>query len=103
MPEKVSELQALIDGFVKQTGALYPKPNPAYNPNAKPAIPKPKSVARNPEVLFKRRDVNQDGFVTLKEYIGNPVNRNVPALTKQFNKRDANKDGRLTLGEMKSP
>ncbi|MFP6692887.1 MAG: sulfatase-like hydrolase/transferase [Pirellulales bacterium] len=62
-----------------------------------------KRPMRSLDRLFKTRDVNQDGFVTLKEYIGNPVNRNVPALTKQFNKRDANKDGRLTLGEMKSP
>lgn len=33
-PEKVKELDALIDGFVKDTGALYPKPNPAYRPAA---------------------------------------------------------------------
>jgi len=30
MPDKVKELDALIDGFVADTGALYPKPNPAY-------------------------------------------------------------------------
>ena len=34
MPDKVKELDALIDGFVKDTGALYPKPNPAYDPKA---------------------------------------------------------------------
>jgi len=34
MPQKVSELQALIDGFVKETGALYPKPNPAFDEQA---------------------------------------------------------------------
>ena len=27
---KVAELRALIDRYVKDTGALYPKPNPAY-------------------------------------------------------------------------
>ena len=32
--EKVAELSALIDRYVKQTGALYPKPNPAYDPQA---------------------------------------------------------------------
>ena len=32
MPDKVKELDALIDAFVKDTGALYPKPNPAYKP-----------------------------------------------------------------------
>ena len=40
-------------------------------------------------------------FITLKEYIGNPKGRNVPALTKQFNRRDTNKDAKLTLKELK--
>ncbi len=30
MPEKVRELDALIDAFVRDTRALYPRPNPAY-------------------------------------------------------------------------
>lgn len=30
MPEKAKQLDTLIDQFVKETGALYPKPNPAY-------------------------------------------------------------------------
>jgi arylsulfatase A-like enzyme len=34
MPDKVSELDALIDQFVEDTGALYPKPNPNYDPDA---------------------------------------------------------------------
>jgi len=33
MPEKVASLQRLIDDFVKETGALYPQPNPAYKPS----------------------------------------------------------------------
>ncbi|MCA1963243.1 MAG: sulfatase [Prosthecobacter sp.] len=32
MPDKVRELGKLIDGFLKDTGALYPRPNPAYKP-----------------------------------------------------------------------
>jgi hypothetical protein len=32
MPDKVAKLNALIDGFVRDTGALVPRPNPAYNP-----------------------------------------------------------------------
>ena len=36
-PIKVKELDALIDGFLKDTGALVPKPNPAYRPNTAPA------------------------------------------------------------------
>ena len=34
MPGKVKELDALIDQFVKETGALYPKPNPAFRGQA---------------------------------------------------------------------
>jgi arylsulfatase A-like enzyme len=37
MPDRVEELDALIDTFVKETGALYPQPNPAYKP--RPASP----------------------------------------------------------------
>jgi len=32
MPDKVKRLNALIDDFIKDTGALAPKPNPAYQP-----------------------------------------------------------------------
>jgi arylsulfatase A-like enzyme len=39
MPDKVKELDALIDAFVKETGALYPKPNPAYKPQAAVTAP----------------------------------------------------------------
>ncbi len=61
----------------------------------------PKRKRPNLEELFKRRDTNKNGFVTLKEYIGNPANRNVPVLTKRFKQLDTNNDGRLSLEEMK--
>jgi len=32
MPDKVKELDALIDKFIADTGAIVPKPNPAYDP-----------------------------------------------------------------------
>ena len=35
MPDKVKELDGLIDGFLRDTGVAYPKPNPAYRPGAK--------------------------------------------------------------------
>ena len=50
---------------------------------------------------FKRVDRNNDGFLTLEEFIGNPKLRNVPVLTKRFKKLDANGDGKLNLDEMK--
>ncbi len=34
MPDKVAALDKLIDAFIADTGALEPKPNPAYSPNA---------------------------------------------------------------------
>ena len=85
-----------FDHYLDGKIAERPKTVPAARPGEAAKPP-----GRSPETLFKARDTNKDGFVTLKEYIGNPKNRNVPALTKQFNKRDANKDGRLTLKEMK--
>jgi arylsulfatase A-like enzyme len=102
MPKKVKELQALIDGFVKETGALYPKANPNYDLNWKPAAKKPTPNRASPEVFLRKRDKNNDGSITLKEFIGNPEGRNVPALNKQFKRRDANADGKLTLKELKN-
>ncbi len=32
-PDKVKELETLIDGFLHQTGATYPRPNPAFQPS----------------------------------------------------------------------
>ena len=37
MPAKAKELDALIEGFLKDTEAVVPRKNPAYNVNAKPA------------------------------------------------------------------
>ena len=61
----------------------------------------PKKNRQDPARLFKQRDRNEDGFVTLEEYIGDPKNRNVPALTKRFKKLDSNGDGKLQLDELK--
>ncbi|WP_146522564.1 sulfatase [Stieleria varia] len=57
MPDKVKELDELIDQFVQDTGALYPKPNPAYKPrDAAPAAvgkdPTTGLVARNCEMTL---------------------------------------------------
>ncbi|MEO2014661.1 MAG: hypothetical protein ABGZ53_09840 [Fuerstiella sp.] len=55
---------------------------------------------RDFERMFKRLDSNNDGFVTLQEFIGNRT-QNAAALTKQFRKRDAGRDSRLTVEEIK--
>ena len=70
--------------------------------------PKPRKAKSSPspnrptiDQFFKSRDRNQDGAITLEEFIGNPKGRNVPALTKRFKKFDANGDGKLQPAELK--
>lgn len=48
MPDKVKTLDALIDGFVRDTGALYPLPNPAYAPRAMKPQPAKARAAADP-------------------------------------------------------
>lgn len=43
MPDKVKELDALIDGFIADTGALVPIPNPDYKPQAATAARAPEA------------------------------------------------------------
>ncbi|WP_146850037.1 sulfatase [Brevifollis gellanilyticus] len=70
MPEKVKELEALIDGFLKDTGATYPRPNPAYVPVAAKAPARPgKGVAADPLDGWKERGCKAtpaDGILTMK-------------------------------------
>ena len=46
MPDKVKELGALIERFLKDSGAVLPKANPAYNPMAQPRAIQGKKKAR---------------------------------------------------------
>ena len=57
---------------------------------------------RSSEKFFQARDRNSDGGITLEEFIGNPVGRNVAALTKRFQQFDANGDGALGIDELKN-
>ncbi len=65
-PERVKELDALIDGFLTDTGATYPRPNPAYQPTAaRPANPK---AADDPLEGWKARQCAaavKDGVLTM--------------------------------------
>ena len=96
-PKKVAELSKELDQFLAKTGAIYPTPNPNYNPDHA-STPKPKKTYSAAQ--FKKMDKNQDGFIILKEFIGNPDGRNVPALKNQFSRRDGNGDAKLTLAEL---
>jgi arylsulfatase A-like enzyme len=102
-PDLVRQLDVKIENYLARTKAAVPVRNPAYDPKAKGQVDSPKRPDKRPgpETIFQRRDANKDGFVTLQEYIGNPKNRNVPALTRQFKRKDVNDDSRLTLDEIK--
>jgi len=98
-PQLVKKLDEEISAYLKRTEAIVPVADSEKNTTS--AKPNPVKKRPNPEGLFKRRDSNSDGFVTLQEFIGDPTNRNVLALKRQFKQRDTNKDSRLTLEEMK--
>ena len=65
MPEKVASLSTLIDGFLKDTGALYPRPNPAY----KPTVAQVKPQNTDPLDGWKERQCKatlRDGVLLMK-------------------------------------
>ena len=118
-PEKVKQLDRLMEEHLKDANAVVPLPNPRFDPEQydpkaigvgklKPFVKRKVGAAPKPpakptaEGLFKRRDTNKDGQLTLKEYIGDPTGRNIPALTTQFERRDVNKDSRLSLKELQA-
>ncbi|MBM3871914.1 MAG: N-acetylgalactosamine 6-sulfate sulfatase, partial [Verrucomicrobia bacterium] len=96
-PAKVKELDALIDGFLKDTGALYPRPNPAYKvatatpapapANANPADPLDGWKARQCEVAVK------DGIVTVAgkagAFLGHGMGKLTGPATLKFRARSA--------------
>ncbi|MAD80639.1 MAG: N-acetylgalactosamine 6-sulfate sulfatase [Planctomycetaceae bacterium] len=71
MPDKVKELDALTDQFVKATGALVPKPNPNFDADAptKPSSSKPSTSTPSEPIagLVPRncRVVNTEGAIRL--------------------------------------
>jgi hypothetical protein len=65
MPDKVKELDVLIDGFLKDTGALYPRPNPSY----KPVAAKNPAAKTDPLDNWKERGCKasvSEGILTMK-------------------------------------
>ena len=106
LPEVYASLKKELIDHLSNINANYPgvgspgdssKEKPT--PNKAPATPAPKG--RSPDQFFKNRDRNDDGAITLEEFIGTPKGRNVPALTKRFKKIAANGDGKLQLTELK--
>ncbi|MGE3779288.1 MAG: sulfatase, partial [Pirellulaceae bacterium] len=63
LPEKVTELGALIDGFLSDTGAEFPRPNPGYREGA--ATAKPGDPLDGWKARGCRADV-ADGILTMR-------------------------------------
>ena len=68
-PARVKELDALIDGFLADTGATFPRPNPAYQPAlARPTKAKAAAATDDPLEGWKARQceaVVKDGVLTM--------------------------------------
>ena len=106
-PEMYASLKAELLDHLSAINADYPsvvlsdvksKAMPRQQKRSKTIPPK----ERLSEKFFQARDRNSDGGITLEEFIGNPVGRNVAALTKRFQQFDANGDGTLGIDELKS-
>ena len=87
---------------VSSPGAAIPEIWQTKKPNLRRSTRAPASRRRPQDQFFKSRDRNRDGGITLKEFIGNPAGRNVPALTRRFKQFDSNGDGMLKLDELKT-
>lgn len=68
-------------------------------PRAEPK-PKKKAPARRDATIFKQRDKNQDGEVTLDEFIAGRTEK-VDEITSQFHRRDIDKNGVWQKSEVK--
>jgi arylsulfatase A-like enzyme len=105
-PQVYTSLKKELINHLSNINSEYPVPETA-GPSAKEASPvkpernatAPKSNAVTPERLFKARDRNGDGVLTLEEYTGKAGN--APARTKRFKRFDANGDGKLQLDELR--
>ena len=106
LPEVYASLKGELIEHLSNVNTDYPGANPSKNPVEKNPKPRgststPSPNRRSPEEFFKNRDRDSDGAITLEEFIGNPKNRNVAALTKRFKKLDSNGDDKLTLDELR--
>ena len=106
-PEMYASLKAELLDHLSGINVEYPsvvlsdvksKAMPKQQKRSKTIPPK----ERLSEKFFQARDRNSDGGITLEEFIGNPVGRNVAALTKRFQQFDANGDGALGIDELKN-
>ena len=109
LPEVYASLKTeLLDHFAG-INAEYPAPEGSGaagqgSTASKPQPPSPasKSGGRLPEKVFRSRDQNGDGVLSLREYADKPVEE-APGRTKAFQQLDSDGDGKLTLEEVTAP
>ena len=106
---RVKELDALIDGFLADTGATYPRPNPKFEAAAaKPANPKASANSGDPLDAWKARFCEasvKDGTVTVtgtgkagNAFLGHGMAKaSGPATVKLRVRSAAGGDGRIDI------
>lgn len=105
-PEVYASLKAELIDHLSNVNSEYPgggdsEPKGSRKPKSENTS-EPSTPKRPPrDQFFKSRDRNNDGAITLEEFIGNPNGRNVPALKKRFKNLDRNGDGKLQRVELK--
>ena len=73
MPAKTKELNALIDGFLKDTEAVVPQKNPAFDPKAKPAPSKPAKQVASAGDARSRLEAASDADTSLQAKPADPL------------------------------
>lgn len=105
-PEVYASLKTELIDHLSNINSEYPGGGGSGAMNSRKPVPEDSTKTPSPnrptrDQFFKSRDRNNDGAITLEEFIGNPKGRNVPALTKRFKTFDSNGDGKLQLDELK--
>jgi hypothetical protein len=72
MPDRVKELDALIEGFLKDSGAVLPRPNPAYSPGVQGWAPSKDAALSVKDGLLVMESTGLDPYMSTRDV---PKNR----------------------------